>query len=346
MRHVGRSLVRRGASERPRPQSCKSCRIFCPIFRLCVRMPRFVALVLALAFLTHPADAAEVSYPPGSRIGLVPPTGMVASKNFFGFEDPTSSAAIAVVSLPAEAFAALDGSMNAGALKRQGLTLEKREALSLSTGKAFLVVGRQEIENIKVRKWVLVGATQDLTALVTVQVPEAARPLYPDAAIRAALETLAIRASVPIEEQLGLLPFKLGDLAGFRVEGVIPGRAVVLTDTSGAAGQPAQIFINVAPGGPEQTSQREAFARDVFAAVPNIRDVRISTAEPLRIIGHPGHQIMAQGRDVSGTLPLTLVQWLRFGGGAYLQIIGVSRTETWLDAYPRFRAVRDGIEPR
>jgi hypothetical protein len=306
---------------------------------------RLLPFVLGLALVTCTAQAAEVSYPPGSRIGLVPPTGMVASNNFFGFEDPSTNAAIALVSLPAEAFAALDGSMNAGTLKRQGLTLEKREALSLSTGKAFLLVGRQEIENVKIRKWVLVGASPGLTALVTVQVPEAVRNRYPDAAIRAALETLAIRSSVPVEEQLTLLPFRLGDLGGFRVEGVVPGRAVVLTDVP-AVSQPAQIFINVAPGGPDKTAEREAFARDVFAAVPNVRDVRITTSEPLRIVGHPGHQIMAQGRDASGIQPLALVQWLRFGGGAYLQIIGVSRAETWLEAYPRFRAVRDGIEAR
>jgi hypothetical protein len=303
------------------------------------------SFVLMLALAALPVRAADVSYPPGSRIGLVPPSGMVTSRNFFGFEDPTTNAAIALVSLPAEAFAALDGSMTAGTLKRQGLMLEKREALSLSTGKAFLVVGRQEIENVKIRKWVLVGASPGMTALVTVQVPETVRNQYPDTAIRAALETLAIRTSVPVDEQLELLPFKLGDLAGFHIEGIVPGRAVVLTDTPPVS-QPAQIFINVAPGGPDQSSQRETFARDVFAAVPNVRDVRITSAESLRIVGHPGHQIMAQGRDSSGILALSLVQWLRFGGGAYLQIIGVSRAETWLEAYPRFRAVRDGIEPR
>ena len=43
---------------------------------------------------------------------------------------------------------------------------------------------------------------------------------------------------------------------------------------------------------------------------------------------------------------LTVVQWLRFGGGAYLQMIGIARADAWKDAYPRFRSVRDGIEAR
>jgi hypothetical protein len=43
---------------------------------------------------------------------------------------------------------------------------------------------------------------------------------------------------------------------------------------------------------------------------------------------------------------LTVVQWLRFGGGAYLQVVGISRVDAWQTAYPRFRTVRDSIEPR
>jgi hypothetical protein len=42
----------------------------------------------------------------------------------------------------------------------------------------------------------------------------------------------------------------------------------------------------------------------------------------------------------------TVVQWLRFGGGGYMQIVGIARADAWKDAYPRFRSVRDGIEGR
>ena len=55
---------------------------------------------------------------------------------------------------------------------------------------------------------------------------------------------------------------------------------------------------------------------------------------------------MAQARDPSGTTSLMAVQWLRFGGGGYLQIVGLARMDAWQEAYPRLRAVRDGIEPR
>ncbi len=309
---------------------------------------RPLLLVLALALGMSWARAAEVVYPPGSRLGIVPPAGMVASNNFFGFEDPNTNAAIILASLPIEAYAELERTASAEALRKQGVTLEKREAMSLSTGKAFLVIGRQEIDKTKVRKWILIGASPHLTALVTVQIPETVKNLYSDAAIRETLATLAIRDAIPLEEQLSLLPFKVADLAGFRVGGIVPGRAVMLSDApvDAPVPSPAHIFVSVAPGGPAQTGEREAFARDVFAAVPNVRDVRIITSEPLRIVGQPGHQILAQARDPTGTIGLTIVQWLRFGGGGYLQLIGLARVEAWQEAYPRFRAVRDGIEPR
>ena len=313
---------------------------------------RWLLVLFMLALGALPATAAELNYPPGSRIGLAPPPGLVPSKTFFGYEDPSNSVAMMLVALPPQAYADLDASVTAETLKRQGVTMESREALPLPSGKAFLVVGRQEVDNVKIRKWILVAASPTLTGFVTVQMPETATALYPDAAIRASLATLAFRAAVPVDEQLGLLPFKVGELSGFRIAGVIPGRAVMLSDApAGAPGSPdstnePHIFAAIAAGGPAQSADRDTFAREVFATLPNIREIRVTTSEPLRMAGQQGHQILANAKDASGTAPLTVVQWLRFGGGGYMQIVGIARADAWKDAYPRFRSVRDGIEGR
>ena len=127
-------------------------------------------------------------------------------------------------------------------------------------------------------------------------------------------------SAVRYYEQLGLLPFRVGELAGFRVGGIIPGRAVMLgdavTDVSGrpGPGMEPHIFVTVAAGGPAQTSERDAFARDALAAVPNLKDIRLTTSEMLRMRGQHGHQIIATARDAAGAHALTVVQWLRFGG--------------------------------
>ena len=62
--------------------------------------------------------------------------------------------------------------------------------------------------------------------------------------------------------------------------------------------------------------------------------------------GQQGHQIIANAKDARPAPRSTVVQWLRFGGGAFLQLVGIARADAWKDAYPRFRAVRDGIEAR
>jgi hypothetical protein len=313
---------------------------------------RCLLVLFMLALGALPATAAELNYPPGSRIGLAPPPGLVLSKTFFGYEDPSNSVAMMLVALPPQAYADLDASVTAETLKRQGVTVESREALPLPSGKAFLVVGRQEVDNVKIRKWILVASSPTLTGFVTVQMPETATALYPDAAIRASLATLAFRAAVPVDEQLGLLPFKVSELSGFRIAGVIPGRAVMLSDApAGAPGSPdstnePHIFAAIAAGGPAQSADRDTFAREVFATLPNTREIRVTTSEPLRMAGQQGHQIIADAKDASGTSPLTVVQWLRFGGGGYMQIVGIARADAWKDAYPRFRSVRDGIEAR
>ena len=44
--------------------------------------------------------------------------------------------------------------------------------------------------------------------------------------------------------------------------------------------------------------------------------------------------------------PVTIVQWLRFGAQTSVRVIGSSPRTDWEKAFPRFRAVRDGIQPR
>jgi hypothetical protein len=304
------------------------------------------SLLVLLALLTA-AQATEVVYPAGSRVGLAPPPGLNKSNNFLGFEDAEHNVAMIIAAVPREALWDLQRSTSAEELKKRGLTFEKREDQKLADGDAFLVIAHQEVEKMKLRKWIFAVLAQDLIALVTVQIPDDAAKLYPDSAIEASLSSIAIRATVPVEEQLGLLPFRVGELAQFRIGGVIPGRAIMLTDSPSDDLGPdvdAHIVVAVAAGGPAQASNRDAFARDLFSTIPNIKDVHVNSAEPLRIGGQPGHQVMAVGKDVRTGSDVNIVQWLRFGGGAYLHMIAVARSSTWIPAYARFRQVRDGID--
>ncbi len=167
--------------------------------------------------------------------------------------------------------------------------------------------------------------------------------------MRSALATLSVRAKVPEAEELGLLPFAVADFAGFRVEDVLRGRAVMLHDTPGAkdpnaSGVDARMLIAALPGGPSEPEGRANFARLTFQEIGGIRDVTITLSEPLRIGGQSGYQTMAEAKDARTGADVRVIQWLRFGGGGYLQMVGIGSADSWTTVLARLRTVRDSVE--
>ncbi len=322
-----------------------------PSVRLLAARAVMMGAVLAALLGTppKPAAAANAVFPIGSRLGLVPPPGLNPARSFSGFEDTQNSVFIRLVGLPGSAFPEIEKTMTNEALKKQGMTVEKRESVPLGGGNAILAVVRQDTTAGRVRKWLLIAPIDGLTALVSLEMSAKPPAPYTDAVIRSALTSLASRSSVPDEEQLALVPFKMGDVGGMRLVRVVPGVAAQYTDgpqdTLEATEQP-HLVIAATPGGPQQPADRDKFARSAFSGLPPFKDVRIVNSEPMRIGGQPGHEVRAQGKDPQTGQNIEIVQWLRFGTGAYLRILAFAPAGKWNDAFTRFRAVRDGLEPR
>lgn len=314
-------------------------------------MPRLLTcLILACALAAGlPARAAEPVFPLGLRIGVIPPPGLVVSTTFQGFEDRDRSVAMVLSEMPADAYPAMEQVFTLEALKAKGIEAERREDVTLKEGRGFIVVARQQAGGVTVRKWALIAGTPALTAIVTLEVPEAAAAAYPDEACRASLASFVVRAKVPSSEQLALLPYELRDQAGFHIVRALADGSALLTDgpndTITAADQP-YILIAVPPVPAPQPDEREGFARRLLAATPGVKDIRIVRSEPLRISGQPGHQMIAEAKDDPSATPVTMVQWLRFGPGRFLHIFGLARTEVWQSVFTRMRTLRDGIEPK
>ena len=313
-------------------------------------LPLLAMLVWPHFAAAETAAADEPQFPIASRLGLTPPPGMTLSTAFQGFEDTANNIYIRLVAMPEAAYSEIEKSMTNQALKKQNITVEKREPFALPNAKGMLVVARQEAGNEKLRKWLLIAPLGGLTALVSLEIPLSAKQeIYAEAAIRKSFASVTTRPTVPAAEQLALVPFKLGDLAGFQVAGVVPGRAVQLND--GGQEEPdtterPHLVIGIAPGGPPNAGDRDSFARLAFASPPNLKDVRILSSEPMRIGGQPGHEMRVTGKDAKSGADVEVVQWLRFGSGAYLRMIGFAPKEGWVEAFARFRAVRDGMVPR
>ncbi len=302
--------------------------------------------------------ADDAKFPLGSYIGLVPPPGMTVSDSFPGFEDRDKKAAILISQLPGPAYDQFLKSMNSGAIEIPGVSNAKREILLTEGGAAHLVTGDQEADGVKLRKWLMItrrsvtSNAADLTFafVVTVQVPVDAQDAYPDAAVRKALASTTLRASIPRAEILDRMPFTISDFADFKgVRSIVPNRALMLTDVSGEAEPPpdsAMMMISVGSGAPSNSDDRGQFSQDLLRNIQGYANLRLVSAEAMRVRGQPGYEVRIEGNSMPDNTEVSIVQWMRFQGGGFVRMIGVAPKTKWNESFTRFRAVRDGIDPR
>ena len=119
--------------------------------------------------------------------------------------------------------------------------------------------------------------------------------------------------------------------------------SVVLSETDdGVPYAQAYVIVTVAPGGPPNAADRGRFARDLIGQGP-VRELSITSGETMRVKGMPGNEVRATAKNLENK-PVQIVQWLRFGSGGFMRIVAVSPKEEWDAMFPRFRALRDGIE--
>lgn len=309
---------------------------------------RILPLVAAFALLASAAFAQPV-FPPGSRIGLVPPPGMTASQTVQGFEDRARGAVLAVTELSLQSYAKVEQDFSDEQMRAGGMALIAREAIETPGGPAVLIGARQTVNGVAMRKWALLTRTDDMTAVVIASMPEAAGDAYPDAVLRAALASVLIRTKLSVDEMLAVLPYKLGDLGGFRLLRASPDGTAVLTLGPNHTTLPVeQPYFLVAPRWtePPPASERDRFAQRALMSFVNRPDLRVVTSEVVRIGGQQGHEMVAESIDERTGDPLMIVQWLRFGSGGFVQMFGIARKDRWAEVLPRMRALRDGFEPK
>jgi hypothetical protein len=145
------------------------------------------------------------------------------------------------------------------------------------------------------------------------------------------------------------MPFKISELSDFKnVRTLAAGAAIILADGDEVTGFEAAPFmvIGVIGSTAAQPADRGRFAQQAATTIPGVRDARITMSEPIRIEGMAGYETRIDATSGKDNTAVTVVQWLRFGSQTSLRIIGSAPREEWPKAFPRFRAVRDGIQPR
>ena len=309
-------------------------------------MPARYLVAVALLIAANCAVAADPVFPPGARVGMTPLVGLVPAKSFVGFETEDHGVKVLVTDLPAEAYGEVANAFKANPGGSGGV---KPESIETPAGLAYYTAESAKDSATNVRRYSMILPGPTFSGYVAVQVPENASRIYTDDTIRQMFASAVIRNQVPVEEQLGLMPFKFGELSNFKnVRTLAPGAALILADGDEKTGFEGAPFMIIGLIGSTAASpdDRGRFAQQIAATIPGVRDGRITMSEPVRIDGQAGYETRIDAVSGKDNTPVTIVQWLRFGGGSSLRIIGSSPRDDWAKAFPRFRAVRDGIQPR
>lgn len=306
---------------------------------------RLAGLWLALACGALPVQA-EVVFPPGLRVGIDPPPGMVLNRTTGRFEDEGRKASILILDLPGAAYGEMERAIFAE-INAPGVTIERRESFPFNNGIGFFASVFLKVNGVEYKKWVMLASSAanpvtDLVSIVSMQVPKQALDAYPDPAVRAAFRSITFRPP-PIEERISLLPFQLSEQSGFQITHVAP-EGIVLTEGPADGGKRPEIAISAGIGEARTPDARANLSQQAFRSMP-VRDVNIINSDAMRMGGLPGYEIRASAKTVNGDA-ITIVQWMRFTDGGFIRIVAGARTDQWDKYFPRFRAVRDGLALR
>jgi hypothetical protein len=311
-----------------------------------MKLTRPLAALALLVATALPALAADAVYPPGLRLGMVPLVGLSTAKTFPGFESEDGNVQVLITELPPAAYGEVVGAFNANPAGNNGIKPDKIET---QAGLAYFTIESGKAGTTPVKRYSMIVPGTGFSGYVAVQVPENASKIYTDEAVRQMFATATTRKEVSADEQLGLMPFKITDLAGFKdIRTLVPGSSLILADGNESSGYESKPFMILGLIGstPQQADDRARFAQEAALQIPGVRESRVTMSEPIRINGQPGFETRIDGVSGKDKTPVTVVQWIRFGGGTSLRIIASAPRDQWSDAFTRFRTVRDGIQPK
>ena len=308
-------------------------------------MRMFRTLLVVLMMLGAGFAHAEPVFPLGLRVGLEPAGDLKTGPGVAGFQDSERKTSVFIAELPLTAYEELRRAVFGQ--DPPGARDVHRTLFSLQDGVGYLHEARVVENGVAIKRWLLLampaGQQSPFTIVINVSVPDSANAIYSDAVVRQMLTSVTVRKA-PIEEQLGLIPFKLEELAGFHITNVTPDSVFALDGPSDDPNGRPYVFVAVGRAPADQMDDRARFSRDLLSRSP-VRNMTLESAESMRIGGSPGFEIRAQAEDERNH-KILVVQWIRFLGNGFIRVVGVAPSEKWDEMFGRFRAVRDGVALR
>ena len=307
-------------------------------------MPKTIlraTLVPLVLGLPTTALAAPV-FPGASGVGLEPPPEMMAAKTFDGFQAGTAS--IVITEMPSAAYTQIDAS-RAMFVARFGA--KQAEDVDVNGSHGFLVKGSVALGGKHIQKWVLVLGSPTETAVISAQLPDGDLKVK-EAAIDAALRTVAFRPRPGLDAQVAALPFAVGDLAGFRISATALGAALILVDgTKDVDPNQSQAHVVVtASEGTPPVGDREAFAKTQLQAFQAVRTTEVKSSKLFEAGGAQWAEVDAEGSEGQGETPVAIAYFVRFDATGTLSIVCVAPRAEGSQLADRFKTVALSVKPK
>ena len=250
--------------------------------------------------------------------------------------------------LPAEAYNEVVNAFKANPAGTNGI---KPESIETSAGIAYYTAENAKDGATNVRRYSMILPGGAFSGYIAVQVPENAeqdlhrRGGAADVCLGGGPQGGSGRGAAwadAVQDQR-TRRFQECPHAGGRL---LPSFSPTAMKTAGFEAAPFMV-IGLMGSAPAQPEDRGRFAQE--AATTHSRAcARRGSRCPSRSASTACPAMKRASMRISGkdNTPVTVVQWLRFGGPTTLRIIGSAPRDQWAKAFPRFRAVRDGIQPR
>src|ERR1700726_2703328 len=192
--------------------------------KIFIKHIRILSALVLFVTAIRPALAADTIFPPGVRVGVTPLVGLVGARTFVGFETEDHGVKVLMAELPAEAYNEVVTAFRASPAGTNGI---KPQSIETSAGVAYYTAENARDGATSVRRYSMILPGGAFSGYIAVQVPENASKIYTDDAVRQMFASAVIRKQVPVEEQLGLLPFKISELGDFKtIRTLAPGAAL------------------------------------------------------------------------------------------------------------------------
>ena len=305
------------------------------------------ALVLAFAALVSPLHAAEPVFPPGSRVGLAPPAGLIVSSDFTGFVNNEAGTSIVINTMTREAFGDMVSAMTADQLATRNMTLlGPCDNVSL-TFESHCIRANQVAGGFLVQKWILIAKLESEAAIVVATMPDVVmtQGIYSAAAMEAALSSLAYDQAL-VTSPIDALPFTIDEGELLTFQRALGGSAAAYAAPA-SDGAPQPLWI-VAASLDRRTQARElTFSRTAFRQIRNMTGHRITDERPFAMEQLDGHILEGTARDEKTGADLYVFHALLVDpSNKYYRMIGLVPAGQKAVYRPEFLRLMQTLRPR